>query len=101
MPSYLITGASRGLGYGFLQSLSRDPSNTIIGLVRNISATRAKLSADGLTNVHLVEADITDSAALARAAKEAEKFLGGKGLDVLVNNAAWISTETQYSTFAE
>ncbi|PNP85012.1 hypothetical protein FNYG_01537 [Fusarium nygamai] len=43
MPSYLVTGASRGLGFGFIQVLSSNPENTVVGLVRNKAATDKKL----------------------------------------------------------
>lgn len=94
MSSYLITGASRGIGYGFIQVLAANPANTVIGLVRDKVATQKKLAADGLTNVHVVAGDLTDAASLKKAAAETQKILGDKGLDVLVNNAAYISTAT-------
>ncbi|KKP02342.1 hypothetical protein THAR02_05542 [Trichoderma harzianum] len=87
MPSYLVTGASRGLGYGMIKVLASDPLNKVIGLVRDATATRARLSADNISNVHIVAADITDDKALKEAAEETKRFLGDAGLDVLINNA--------------
>ena len=104
MPSYLITGASRGLGYGFIQVLSQNPSNTIIALVRSAPDMLKKLATDGLGNVHVVTADITDADALADAARKTDAILaekGGKGLDVLINNGAYISQSTAWSTLAD
>jgi len=43
-------------------------------------------------NVHILEADITDLAALKKAADYAADITGGK-LDVLVNNAAFVDVE--------
>lgn len=111
MPSYLVTGAGRGLGvrlpttpqsllinvtkqYGFIKSLASNSDNTVLGLVRNKKATQDRLAADGITNVHLIEADITDEPALKRAAEEAKAILGHHGLDILINNAAYVSETT-------
>lgn len=95
MPSYVVTGASRGIGYGFITHLAKDPGNTVIGLVRNKGAVEAKLGADGLTNVHIFEADITDPDALAAAAAATSTITGGT-LDVLINNAALIPSGSKY-----
>lgn len=50
----------------FLRQISSDSNNTVIGLVRNKSATEEKLKGElpDRTNIHIVEADITDYAAL-------------------------------------
>ncbi|GAW22630.1 hypothetical protein ANO14919_121720 [Xylariales sp. No.14919] len=89
MPTYLVTGASRGLGYAFVKTLASNPSNTVIGLARDKKATEGRLHADGIQNVHVLSADITEKAALKLAAEEARRILGTKGLDVLINNAAY------------
>ena len=78
MSSYLITGASRGIGVGhpsppslidsfadilqfaLLQHLSVDPENTVIGLVRNKADTEAKVTKWDQKNVHVVEGDLSD-----------------------------------------
>jgi len=91
MPSYLITGASRGLGYAWIKHLSADPNNIVIGLVRNELATEQSLAADHITGVHLVTADITDIKALQLAASKVAGITGGS-LDVLINNAALVSS---------
>ncbi|KPM42974.1 hypothetical protein AK830_g3545 [Neonectria ditissima] len=91
MPSYIVTGASRGLGYAFLKVLALDPANTVVGLVRNVEAASRRLAADGVTNVHVFPGDITDEASLKLAAEETGRIVGCKGLDVLINNAAYIS----------
>ncbi|EXJ93929.1 hypothetical protein A1O1_02322 [Capronia coronata CBS 617.96] len=97
MPSYVVTGASRGIGYGFIDYLSRDPSNTVIGLVRNKAATDERLAQDGFLekrpNITILQADIIDGAALRAASHETAKITGGS-LDYLINNAAYLSTVT-------
>ncbi|KAF2663651.1 putative short chain dehydrogenase [Microthyrium microscopicum] len=95
MPSYLITGTSRGIGYEFARQLAQDKSNTVIGLVRNKVATDERLAKDGITNVTIYEADITDFPALQKSAAEVAKLTGGN-LDYLINNAASVSTASGY-----
>ena len=100
MPSYLITGASRGLGYVFIRHLAAIPGNTIFGMVRNKEATLARLEKDGITNVRLVEADITDREALNAAyAKIADINKGS--LDVLINNAGLVNERSAYKTLVD
>ncbi|EEU38088.1 uncharacterized protein NECHADRAFT_48385 [Fusarium vanettenii 77-13-4] len=92
MPSYLITGVSRGLGFGFLKVLSADKNNTIIGLVRDKKSTDAKVKEQlgDLDNVTILQADMLDYAALKAAVPVVEKITGGK-LDYIIANAAWAS----------
>jgi NAD(P)-dependent dehydrogenase (short-subunit alcohol dehydrogenase family) len=75
--------------YAILKNLASDPSNTVIGLVRNRKAAEDRLAKDNIS-AHVVTADIVDEGALKLAAEEAQKILGDRGLDVLVNNAALI-----------
>ncbi|RYO79785.1 hypothetical protein DL766_006371 [Monosporascus sp. MC13-8B] len=44
MPSYVITGAFRGLGFEMLRQISSNPDNTFIALVRDKPATEKKIS---------------------------------------------------------
>jgi len=101
MPSYVVTGASRGLGYAFIKHLVSDPSNTVIGLVRNKKATEERIAKDGLKgNLHIFEADIVDVEALKSAAAETAKLTGGS-VDVLINNAAFVSEESNFATIQQ
>ncbi|KAK7985791.1 hypothetical protein PG988_003413 [Apiospora saccharicola] len=101
MPSYVVSGASRGLGYAFIKVLASDPVNTVIGLARNKKATETRLREDGVTNVHILTADVTDESALRDAAAEASRILDGKGLDVLINNAGYVSDVSQLKPLTE
>ncbi|KAI1614026.1 hypothetical protein EDD36DRAFT_495149 [Exophiala viscosa] len=100
MPSYLVTGANRGLGYGFVQYLAKDPSNTIIGLVRNKASADKTIAADGLKNVTMLQADISDRKSLLAAREEVHKITGGS-LDYLINNAAYIDRNTEANALDE
>lgn len=98
MSSYVITGAARGLGYEFLRQLSKDPSITVVGLVRNKADADAQVAKDGLPkNVHIIEADITSLPAQKEAAEQVAALTGGK-LDVLINNAADLGPPTAEQT---
>lgn len=101
MPSHIIVGASRGIGYGFLEQLSKDPANTVIGLVRNPEQTQKKVDADGLKNVTILQADLTDYASLLAAAKQASSLLPNGTADYLWNNAAYLSESTANRFFDE
>jgi len=100
MPSYLITGASRGLGYNFVQHLAAIPGNTVIGLARNKNATLKRLEKDGISNVSIVQGDITDRPSLKTAFAEISKLTNGS-LDYLINNAALVSERTAFKTLID
>ncbi|KAJ5512118.1 hypothetical protein N7463_001670 [Penicillium fimorum] len=100
MPSYLITGASRGLGYTWLKHLSYNPANIVIGLVRNKGTAQNRLVDDNLTNVHLVCADITDAKALQTVAEQVSKITGGS-LDILINNAAILTPNSAFNSIVD
>lgn len=75
--------------YEFISQLAKDQSNVVVGLVRDKAMTDKRLAADGLTNVSIFQADITDLKAQQKAAEETAKLTGGS-LDYLINNAAFI-----------
>ena len=100
MPSYLITGASRGLGYTFVQHLAATPGNTVIGLARNKAATLKRLEKDGISNVSIVQGDITDRPSLKTAFAEISTLTNGS-LDYLINNAALVSERTASKTLID
>ncbi|KAI0484697.1 hypothetical protein GGR56DRAFT_680336 [Xylariaceae sp. FL0804] len=102
MPSYLITGVSRGLGWEFLRQISQDPSNTAIGTVRDKTTTDRKVSEElsARSNIHILQADITDYDALKKAAVDTAAITGGS-LDYLVVNAAYISYFDEFANLGE
>jgi NAD(P)-dependent dehydrogenase (short-subunit alcohol dehydrogenase family) len=68
-------------------------ANLVVGLVRNKAAVDAKLAGDKISNVQIMDADLTDYNALYRAAEETSKFIGGS-LDYLIVNGAYTSPDT-------
>lgn len=79
--------------YEFLRQYSSNPENTVIGLVRNKPATDKKVSEDpdfkGRTNIHILQADVTDYDALKQAAADTVMITGGS-LDYVVANAGLV-----------
>lgn len=101
MSSYLITGASRGIGYEFVRNLSADPANVVVGLVRDKEATDKKVAAElGRSNIHIIQGDVTDYNSLKVAAEETAKITGG-GLDYLIANGARVATYSGYLDFEQ
>lgn len=48
--------------FEFLRQLSANPSNVVIGLVRNVESTKTKVDAEiGRQNVHLLRFDLDDA----------------------------------------
>lgn len=79
--------------YEFLTQYSADPNNTVIGIVRNKATTEKKLAEDpvlqGRSNIHILEADVTDYSALQRTVTETAAITGGS-LDYIIANAAFL-----------
>ncbi|KAJ7158251.1 hypothetical protein C8R43DRAFT_882641 [Mycena crocata] len=96
MSSYVVTGTARGIGLEFIKQLSADQRNTVFALVRN-EATATELKKLPGKNITVLEADITNTKALKKAADAVSKITGGK-LDYLINNAAMLSFESVLST---
>ncbi|KAJ3553501.1 hypothetical protein NM688_g3573 [Phlebia brevispora] len=98
MPSYIVVGASRGIGLEFIRQLSAKPENVVIGVIRNRNTSKDAVALeDGRPNLHLLLADITDYPALQKVAEDSTKLVGGK-LDYLINNAAF--QESQHNGLA-
>ncbi|KAF2425547.1 NAD(P)-binding protein [Tothia fuscella] len=102
MPSYVIIGVSRSLGWEFMNTISSDPNNTVIGLVRDKTATEKKVSEElkGRSNITILEADLTNYNALKKAASETAAIIDGK-LDYLIANAALIGQYDAYDVIGD
>ncbi|KAF7347284.1 NAD(P)-binding protein [Mycena venus] len=85
MSSYVVTGASRGIGLEFVKQLSSNSENQVFAIVRN-KATATRLQDLSRNNVIMLESDVTDAEALNLAAAEVSKATINK-LDYLINNA--------------
>ncbi|KAK3651280.1 hypothetical protein LTR56_005737 [Elasticomyces elasticus] len=89
--SYLITGASRGIGLELVKQLLALPEpqvTKVIALSRGAPPAALQELLDNHTarSTH-VTASVDDTESVKQAAKAAEAELGDQGLDVLINNA--------------
>ncbi|RYP37875.1 hypothetical protein DL767_002747 [Monosporascus sp. MG133] len=102
MSTYVIAGASRGLGFEMLRQLSSDPKNTVISLARDPSSAKEKVSAElpDRSNVHILAGDLTNYDSLKTAADETSAITGGS-LDYLIANAAIMTPVDAYSPIGE
>lgn len=81
----IVTGGTRGLGYGMAEGLIEAGAEVVIfGSSERVHDVAAGLCHKGL-KCHGIAVDLGDSAARAAAFDEAVKCLGG--LDILVNCA--------------
>ncbi|MBX6389394.1 MAG: SDR family NAD(P)-dependent oxidoreductase, partial [Frankia sp.] len=81
-----ITGGSSGIGLGIALAFARAGMNVVITGRRgtHLAEASARFAAEGL-EVRTMKLDVTDAAALERAAEETERIFGR--VHVLVNNA--------------
>ncbi|KAL9039380.1 MAG: hypothetical protein Q9214_004903 [Letrouitia sp. 1 TL-2023] len=92
MTSYLVTGASRGVGLELTKQLLQLPASQV-GKVFALTRSEPSAPLRDLLNkfpdraVHII-ASVDDSDSVQRAARDVEAKLESHGLDVLVNNAA-------------
>jgi NAD(P)-dependent dehydrogenase (short-subunit alcohol dehydrogenase family) len=95
----LVTGANKGIGYATAAGLGRLGFAVLVGARRPDLGAAAveRLRADGIV-AELLELDVSDDASVLHAARRVEAR--GRGLDVLVNNAA-IKLETSPSPPSE
>ncbi|ROV97503.1 hypothetical protein VPNG_08734 [Cytospora leucostoma] len=90
MASFFVTGASRGFGLALVRELASLPAtqvSKVIAAARGDAFALNELAQISSGRVDVVLLDVTDQTSVKKAATEAETILGGKGLDVLINNA--------------
>ena len=93
MSSYVITGASKGIGREFVRQLASDTTNTVLAIVRDPESTDISKLASNHANVHIIKGDVTDPESILEAASAVAAVTGGK-LDVLIHNSNAVDMAT-------
>jgi NAD(P)-dependent dehydrogenase (short-subunit alcohol dehydrogenase family) len=97
MATYLITGASRGIGLELTKQLLELPASQVskvFPIARNAESDGIKqLEQKYPDRVHPVSASVDNTASVQKAVEAVKAKLNGQSLDVLVNNAG-ISGQT-------
>ncbi|PGH26862.1 hypothetical protein AJ80_01444 [Polytolypa hystricis UAMH7299] len=96
--TWLITGATRGIGHGFITTLAQRPSTTIIACVRDPSTASSQslstIPTAAGTRIITIGLDSASSTAAASAIHDLQTNHGITKLDVIIANAA-VGTSTQ------
>ncbi len=94
----IVTGASRGIGAAIAQRLARDGLNVIVNFAGNAGEAETLVREIEKAGGRAIsaQADVSDSAAVARMFDAAEAAYGG--VDVLVNNAGIMKLATLADT---
>ncbi|KAH7110121.1 hypothetical protein B0J11DRAFT_499399 [Dendryphion nanum] len=87
----VVVGASRGIGYQFVQTLAAE-GNTVIATARNVADLEGKVKADKIPNTHVVQADLISADSLKAAAKATSSLVNGQIDHILINGAFLSST---------
>ncbi|EFR02110.1 short-chain dehydrogenase/reductase SDR [Nannizzia gypsea CBS 118893] len=90
MASYLVTGTSRGIGLALVKDLVAKPASEVsivFAAARTKTDALKELIENSAGRIEFVSIDVTSVEKVKKAADQVEKALGGKGLDVLINNA--------------
>ena len=89
MPTYVLTGANRGLGLEFSRQISSSPSNTLFAGVRSLQNDLKDLEALNTNkNIHILPCDVSSLDSIASFASSVSSKLGQDGkVDYILNNA--------------
>ncbi|KAI0628088.1 NAD-P-binding protein [Trametes polyzona] len=101
--TWLITGASRGIGLELVRQLLESPGNLVVAACRNPENAPGlhalKGSAKGI--LHIVQLDVNDWDNIRALPKQLDPILGEIGLDYLINNAGLFTQDTAFTVDPE
>ena len=100
MPTYVLTGANRGLGLEFARQITQDGSNTLIAAVRSLQGELddlKQLASKASGKIHILECNTADLKSIHSFGNAIKEPLGGNQIDYLLNNAGINATPQQTS----
>ncbi|KAM0701869.1 hypothetical protein Q7P35_010779 [Cladosporium inversicolor] len=97
MPTYVVTGANRGLGLEFIRQLSQSEDNTILATVRSSSVDLTDLKSVASPSTQILTCDTGSQDSIRSFVTSAAKALDGAKVDFLINNAGVNSVPDQNS----
>ncbi|RDX40861.1 C-factor [Lentinus brumalis] len=89
--TWLITGASRGIGLELTRQLLTNPSNIVVATCRNPPSAKdlSALKDSARGTLHIAQIDVSDEDSIRNSVKAVEDLLGADAsIDYLYNNAA-------------
>jgi NAD(P)-dependent dehydrogenase (short-subunit alcohol dehydrogenase family) len=89
-----------GIGESFVKYYASQPNYKVFGIVRNKKSADENLAKNGIQNVTMLQADITDAKAMLAAANEVSKATGGS-LDILIPNAAVAAEKNRFKSLPD
>lgn len=103
MSTYLVTGASRGIGLELVRQLAAKTSETVQTIFAAARTSGGPLFQELLQQhpdrVIFVPLDVTEKESVKNAVTHVATALNGKGLDVLINNAGVMTPGTVENMF--
>ncbi|KAH9852405.1 NAD-P-binding protein [Lenzites betulinus] len=99
MPTYttwLVTGASRGIGLEIVRQVLETPTNLVIAACRTPDKATALRGLTGTAKgtLHIIPLDVRDFDSIRASVNVVQAILNDTGLDYLVNNAGILIDDT-------
>lgn len=95
MTTYLVTGANRGIGQGFINHLASLPNSKVIGTVRDLSVVKDH------DNVSYIKLSYSDSLEHIKKDLEVLGKIAPNGVDVVISNVGIAQTLKSISEIEE
>ncbi|EIW54613.1 NAD-P-binding protein [Trametes versicolor FP-101664 SS1] len=94
--SWLVSGASRGIGLELVKQLLESPNNLVIAACRTPDKAYAlnALQSSSKGSLHVIRLEVTDFDSVRAVPQAIAPILGEHGLDYLVNNAGIARQDT-------